>query len=149
MNNSHPSEKEIHDFALDKSVRTTVLIDHIESCARCKAEVETYQYLFSEIKQSPQPAFDFDLSALVIPQLPHTQTGLSADRFIAGFLILFICCLIGIPVILFRQYILNMFSGIPSFFIYAIIISAFIIVVINILDMYRKYQKQMRLLNYH
>jgi hypothetical protein len=149
MNNSHPSEKEIQQYAMDQSGCAAAIPDHIKSCEHCMAEVKTYWLLFSEINQQPKPVFNFDVSALVIPQLTDSGHLLSADRFIAGFLVLFISCFIGIPVFLFRLYILNMFSGIPPFFIYVIICSAFIIVLLQSLEMYKKYQKEMRLLNFN
>jgi hypothetical protein len=149
MNHIHPSENTIQQFAIDKSDCTTAIIDHIESCASCKASAISYQLLFSEIKRTPKPAFDFDLSALVIPQLPLVPTVLPADRFIAGFLVIFICCCIGVPIILFWPYIQNIFSGISSFFIYTILISAIIILIIKVLEMYKKFQKQMQVLNFN
>jgi len=148
MNTHHPSEKEIQQYALDKS-GTPENSNHIESCARCSAEVKTYLFLFSEIKQSPQPSFDFDLSAAIMPLLPQTPPRLSADRFVAGFLVLFITFFVGIPVFLFHHYILNMFSSIPPFFIYSIIACASLFVLAKTLDMHKKYQKQMRLLNFN
>jgi hypothetical protein len=148
MNNRHPSDKEIQQYAMDQSA-CAAITDHIESCDRCRAEVKSYRFLFSEINQQPKPVFDFDVSALVIPQLTTSGHFLSADRFIAGFLVLFISCFIGIPVFLFRLYILNMFSGIPPFFIYVIICSAIIIVLLQSLEMYKKYQNKMRFLNFN
>jgi hypothetical protein len=149
MNYSHPSELEIQEYALDKSECATAVTEHIESCTICSAEMKTYQLLFSEIKQQPAPAFDFDLSGLVIPQLRQTSPRLSVDHFIAGFLVIFSSCCIGIPVFLFRKNILYMFSSVPPFFIYAIIGSTSIIVIIKILLMFKKFQSQMRLLDFN
>jgi hypothetical protein len=147
--NIHPSEKEIQQFAIDKSGCNTTTIAHMESCVECMTEVSNYQLLFTEIRQQNKPAFDFDLSTLVLPQLPIAKSRLSPDQFISGFLIFFISCFIGVPVCLFNKYILNMFSDISPFFIYAIIGSATIIVIYKTLSMYRKYQKQMQLLNFN
>jgi hypothetical protein len=147
MNNSHPAQFEIQEYVLDKSACGPEIIGHIESCTECLEEVETLRFVISEIKQMPRPAFDFDLTALVIPQLSLPKPRLTADRFVAGFLVIFISCFMAIPVFLFRQYILNMFYGIPPFFIYSIIGSASLIVLIKTLDMYDKYKVQMRLLN--
>jgi hypothetical protein len=149
MNNAHPAEMEIQEYVLDKTACPKAVTEHIESCAHCMEEVSSYRFLFSEIKQQAGPAFDFDLSASVLAQLPKPGSGLSAERFIAGFLVLFLCCCIGIPVYLFHPYILYMFSGISSFFIYSMIGSASVIVLLKILDMYKKYQKQLRLLNFN
>jgi hypothetical protein len=147
MNNSHPSEKDIQQYAIDQSECTSAVTKHIEFCGHCLAEVKSYRHLFSEINQQPKPVFDFDVSDMVIPQLTNTGQHVTADRFIAGFLVLFISCFIGIPIFLFRFYILNMFSGIPPFFIYAIICSASAIILFQTLETYKNFQKKMHLLN--
>jgi len=149
MNNSHPSEKEIQQWAADPSGSSPVMNSHMQSCAQCKAEAEIYRLLFSKIKQQPAEEFDFDLSEMVLSQLPKAKTRLSVDNLIAGFLLVFTCCCIAIPVWLFRQNILNMFSDIPPFFIYTIIGSTSIIFLVKIGSLYKKFQNQMRLLNYN
>jgi hypothetical protein len=149
MNNIHPYEKELQQYALDKSNSKPEVIGHIESCPDCQAEVSTYQMLFSEIKEQPADAFDFDLQKLVLSKLPKTQTRLSTDDIIAGFLIVFTCSCIGIPVYVFRKIILNTFIDIPPIFIYSIIISTTGILIIEILSLYKKYLKQMHLLNFN
>jgi hypothetical protein len=149
MKNNHPVDIDIQQYALDKTACPVPVINHIESCTRCSEEVNKYQFLFSGIKQHSSPVFDFDLSALVLPKLPPMSTPLTADRFIAGFLVLFILSCIGIPIYLFRIYLLNMFSGISPFFIYSILVSASVIVAIKILELYHKYQKQISLLNFN
>ena len=147
--NIHPSEKEIQQFAIDQSGCSSAAIVHIESCTECKREVSNYQLLFLEIEQQSKPAFDFDLSALVLPQLPVVKSRLSPDQFISGFLAFFISSFVAVPVVLFNKYILNMFSGITPFFIYAIIGSATVIVIYKTIALYKKYQKQMQLLNFN
>jgi hypothetical protein len=149
MKHSHPTEKEIQQFAINKPACSPEVTGHIESCAHCMQEAEIYQLLFSEIKKQPGPAFDFDLPGLVLSKLPETRSRLSADNIIAGFLVIFTCCCIGIPVFLFRRIMLNMFMDIPPFFIYAIIISTTGILIIKILSLYKKYLNQMRLLNFN
>ncbi len=147
--NIHPSEKEIQQFAIDESECSLETISHMRACAECMTEVFNYRMMFSEIRDQTQPGFDFDLSALVISQLPAAKTRLSPDQFISGFLIFFISCFVTMPVILFNRYILNMFSGISPFFIYLIIGSATVIVIYKTLMMYKQYQKQMQLLNFN
>lgn len=147
MNNIHPSEKEIQQYSLDKSDLIPEVIAHIDSCPDCKAEVLTYQLIFSEIKVQPAANFDFELQDLVLSKLPKPQTRLVTDDIIAGFLVLFACFCVVIPVYVFRKIIMNMFSDIPPFFIYAIIISTSAILILNILFLYKKFLKQIHLLN--
>ena len=149
MNNIHPSEKEIQQYILAKSDSNPLINVHIESCPDCQAEVSTYQMLFSEIKGQPAAAFDFDLQELVLSKLPKTHTRLSTDDIIAGFLVIFTCSCIGIPVYIFRKIILNSFIDIPPFFIYSIIIGTTGILIIKILSLYKKFLKQMHFLNFN
>jgi len=149
MNNIHPSEKEIQQYALDKMDSDPEIIVHIDSCSDCQAEVSTYQMLFSEIKEQPPVSFDFDVQKLVLSKLPKTNTGLSTDDIIAGFLVIFTCSCIGIPVYIFRKIILNSFIDIPPFFIYSIIIGTTAILIMKILSLYKKYLKQMHFLNFN
>ena len=149
MNNIHPSEKEIQRYALDKSDVDPETIVHIESCASCRSEATTYQMLFSELKDQPPVSFDFDLQKLVLARLPKTNTGLSIDDIIAGFLVFFTCACICIPVYVFRKIILNSFSDIPPFFIYSIVIGTASILTVKILSIYKKFRNQMHLLNIH
>jgi hypothetical protein len=148
MKNSHPSELDIQEYALDKSVCSTSLRAHIESCESCLKEVGQYQILFSELRKEPTAEFEFNLSALVIPKLPKPNPVFSTDRFIAGFLIIFTSCFITVPLYIFKAYILNMFSGVSPFFLYVMIGAASAIVVFKTLEVYKKYQKQIRLLNF-
>src|SRR4029077_14800012 len=109
----------------------------------------TYQMLFSGIKEQSAAAFDFDVEELVLSKLPKTHTRLSTDDIIAGFLVVFTCSCIGIPVYIFRKIILNSFTDIPPFFIYSIIIGTTGILITKILSLYRIFLKKMHLLNTH
>lgn len=143
----HPSENIIQQYVLEPSACSRAITDHIESCVECMSEVKNYQAVFSEIHQLPAPAFDFDLAALVMPQLPKSPPAFQIDRFIAGFLVIFSAGCISIPLYFFRKNILNMFIGIPVFFIYAIVISTSLFLIASLYSMYKKYQNQIRFLN--
>src|SRR5664279_338235 len=149
MTNSHPKEKEIQEYALDKSSCSVMMISHIESCAACQEEVKNYTLLFSELKQEPSSTFDFNLTELVMPMLPSPEPLMTTDRFIFGFLVVFACLCIGVPVYIFWQNILYMFSGIPVYFIYVIIGSSSSVMLVKIWNMFKKYQNQMRILNFN
>ncbi len=149
MMNSHPKEREIQEYVLDRTSCSADIVGHIESCGVCQGEVNGYTLLFSELKQEPTPTFDFDITELVIPQLPSPKPGMTTDRFIFGFLVIFTCLCIAVPVYIFWQNILYMFSDIPVYFIYAIVGSSASILVIKILSLFKKYQGQMRILNFN
>jgi hypothetical protein len=147
MKYTHLSELEIQDCALNPSNCSADILKHLESCADCNAEVQAYRIVFSEIDQQNAPAFDFDVSALVMPTLNRTSARMTVEHFIAGFLVIFAACCIGIPLFIYRRNILYMFDGVPPFFIYSIVGSTLIIIITRIILMYRKFQSQMRFLN--
>ena len=148
MMNSHPKEKEIQEYVLDRESCPPHIIGHIESCIACQEEVKNYQMLFGELKQQPASSFDFDLTDLVLSKLPRPEPLMTTERFIFGFLIVFVCLCLAIPLYIFWPNILYMFSGIPVYFIYAIVGSGVAILVFRIISLFKKYQNQMRILNF-
>ncbi len=150
MNNSHPAEMDIQQYTLDKTTCTTTVISHIEFCPFCRKQVSLYKMVFSGIEDQDKPVFDFDVQTMLLKKLtPSRPRQSAADRFVAGFLIFFIFSCIGIPLYLFRIYLLNMFSGISPFFIYSIVASAAIFIVTKTLESYRKYRRQLSFLNFN
>lgn len=149
MTTGHLSEMELQQCALDKSGCTKEVREHMEACESCQAEAEAYQLLFSGIKEQPKPVFDFDVSGLVLAQMPGAKTRVSRFGFPAFFLAVLVCSTIGIPLYLFRKNIWNMFSEISSLFMYTIVVAAIVIVVFRIIGMYKKYQRQMKALNFY
>ena len=97
-------------------VARLTFIAHIDSCEHCRNEVASYQLLFSAMTEQSAPAFDFDLSAsgiasiAGIPPSPYPQIVSSRVSWLFSF-----APASAIPVYLFRQYLLNMFSDILQF----------------------------------
>jgi hypothetical protein len=148
MMNSHPKEKEIQEYVLDRGSCPPQIIGHIESCIACQEEVKNYKLLFGELKQQPASSFDFDLTELVLPKLPKPEPLMTTDRFIFGFLVVFVCLCFANPLYIFWPNILYLFSGIPVYFIYATVGSGVSILVFRIISLFKKYQNQMRILNF-
>lgn len=148
MMTSHPRDSELQQYVLDRSACPPELIEHIDSCSSCQQELYNYQHLFAAIQHMPAAEFDFSISELVIPSLPSPDPLISADRFIAGFLVVFMVGCVGIPILMFGRNIINLFSGITPLFIGVILSSAALILLSKALELYKKYRTQMRQLNY-
>lgn len=148
MKNNHLSEAEIQEYASgDPDGKVT--IDHLVSCEHCRAKVDAYRLLFSGIRQQPRPGFDFDLSALVLAQLPQPRQESASKDFSVLRLILIAISILGITIYLIRQNLSILFADISAISIYIILATTLSIILIKILGMYKKYQKQMRSLNFH
>jgi hypothetical protein len=150
---NHPSETELQQYALDDSASTNAIREHIENCEGCQKETSAYQILFSGIREQPKPVFDFDLTGFVLSRLPpvtpvvvpsHPRTSFSTFMLAA-----LVCCTAAIPLYLFRKNISNMFAAISSIFVYIIFLAAGIFVLFRVLDMYRKFRRQMETINFY
>src|SRR6187402_2229048 len=83
----HLTDDEVQQYAVDKSNSEKRIGEHIHLCEECRSKVEVYQLLITGIK--PQPAFDFDLSKIVLQQLPSPKTLVANDNaliWIFGFM---------------------------------------------------------------
>jgi hypothetical protein len=149
MNTVHLKEEEIQQYALDIKIYPPSVIAHLESCSVCRAELETYRLLFSGLTHQPVPVFHFDLPAAVMTRLPKSRPSISADHVVASFLVIFSLVCLAFPLYYFRGSLANLFMDMPPFFLFAIGISTSLILVIKILSLYKKYQNQVRFLNFN
>ena len=146
MVRKHLSDDEVQQYAVDKLDCEKRIAEHIHLCEECRSKVEVYQLLITGIKQQPQPAFDFDLSKMVLQQLPSPKTTIANDKaliLIFGFMGI---AFLGGAIYLFQIYF-DLFEGIKTIFIYLIAITAITVLVYLLIDMYKKYQKEMKVLD--
>jgi len=142
----HLTDDEVQQYAVDKSNSEKRIGEHIHLCEECRSKVEVYQLLITGIKQQPQPAFDFDLSKIVLQQLPSPKTLVANDNaliWIFGFMGI---AFLGGAIYFFLSYF-DLFEGIKTIFIYLIAITAITVLLYVIIDMYKKYQKEMKVLD--
>jgi hypothetical protein len=146
MNKDHLSEEEIQQYAL--GTVTLNAKEHIGSCAICEVKAANYRLIFSAMDGLPQPAFDFDVASLVLAQLPQPET--TPDTGERWFYVLIFAALasISVPVYIYRVYFFKMFTGILPAAMYLVILVTVFILVFQGIEMFRKYQKQLNILNY-
>lgn len=138
MNTMHPDESAIQLFAVNPAACSVELRQHITACPHCQANAELYTQLFSAVKKQPAPAFDFDISALVIARLPEPKTSWSAAVLIT--------CLLCAAVIFttgwfFRKELLQLFAGLVPAAIYLAISIPMGIALFQGIELFRKYNK--------
>ena len=143
----HLTDDEMQQFVVDKQHCEARIAEHIQICSECKIKTAIYQSLITGIKQQPEPAFDFDLSAIVLKQLPASGPGTANDKLLTWIFIFLCGGFIGTTAYFFRGYLASMFKGIAGISIYLMSISAITIVIILFIEMYKKYQKEMRVLD--
>ena len=142
----HLTDDEVQQYAVDKPNCEKRITEHIHVCEGCRSKVEVYQLLITGIKQQSQPAFDFDLSKMVLQQLPSPKTSIANDNaliWIFGFMAI---AFLGGAIYFFQSYF-DLFEGIKIIFIYLIVITAVTVLAYLFIDMYKKYKHGMKVLD--
>ena len=146
MVTKHLTDNEVQQYAVDKFNCEKRVDAHIHLCEECRSKVEVYQLLITGIKQQPQPAFDFDLPELVVQQLPLRKQKTS-DRLLLWVLLFIGIGFIGTIFYYFEGSFVYLFSGIAAIFIYLLIITALTVFTGLFIDMYKKYDSEMKMLD--
>lgn len=146
MTTSHLSEQEIQQYVLDRKNTSSDISAHIHDCERCQAEATVYRMLFKELKEIPKPAFDFDLSELVLDQLPVRKPLFPWMATVVACLAIF---LVSFAIICFTNYLSAAVRGLSVKLLYFIIIPAVFILIIQGLSLLKVHKKQMSTINFN
>ena len=146
MVTKHLTDEEVQQYVVDKQHCEMKIVEHMQLCGECKLKAEIYQSLVTGIKQQPQPAFNFDLSELVVQQLPSPKQKTN-DSLLVWMLIFIGIALLGAGVYFFEGSFVYLFEGITAIFIYLIIITAAAVFTWLFIGMYKEYHKEMKLLD--
>lgn len=146
MVTKHLTDDEVQQYVVGREHCEMRIVEHMHRCGECKLKVEIYQSVVAGIKQKPQPAFDFDLSELVVRQLPSPKEK-ARDRVLLTVLVLIGSAVVGTGVYFFERSFVYLFKGIAAIFIYLIILTAVTVFTGLFIDMYKKYNKEMKLLD--
>ena len=142
----HITDDEVQQFVVERQQCEVRIVEHVHTCEECKLKVEVYQLLITGIKQQPEPAFDFNLSDLVLQQLPSPKQNTS-DRPLLWVLVFVGIALVGAIAYFFQGSFAYLFEGISAIFIYLIGITVVTVLAVVFIDMYKKYNKEMKLLD--
>jgi len=146
MVTKHLTDDEVQQYAIDKLNCEKRIVEHIHVCEKCRSKVEVYQLLITGIKQQSQPAFDFDLSKMVLQQLPSPKTSIANDNALIWIFSFMGLAFLGGAIYLFISYF-DLFEGIKIIFIYLIVITAVTVLAYLFIDMYKKYKHGMKVLD--
>lgn len=73
MTSPHLAERALQEAAEAVSLLPAAQAAHLRDCRLCQGRVATYQRLFTTVAQLPPQAFEFDLAASVLAQLPRPR----------------------------------------------------------------------------
>jgi anti-sigma factor RsiW len=143
MTSSHLSERALQEAAESFALLPAAQAAHLGSCGLCQGRVATYQQLFTAAAQLPAPAFDFDLTASVLAQLPRAQpafpwmlSGVAA--LVVGVVAVFLAFLGGV--------LAQAFQGLFTLLGAGLGVVAGVFVAGQCLELLARHRRQMRLL---
>ena len=148
MKSNHLDEYKIQEFVLLNTNCDVEIIEHILHCDTCKIKVDQYKMLLEGIRQQEKPSFEFDLADLVMKQLPQPKPISSVDNAFIYFTSLLVILLGAAAFYFFRIYLSSSLPNIAPMLNYLIFTTLMSLFVFLCIDMFMKYQKQIKVLNY-
>ena len=142
----HLTDDEVQQYVVDRQRCEMKIVDHMHLCGECKLKAEIYQSLVTGIKQQAQPTFSFDLSSLVVQQLPAPKEN-GSERLLIRLLLCVGIAVIGAGLYFFEGSFVYLFKGVATSLIYLIVITAVTVCIGLFIDMYKKYNNEMKLLD--
>ncbi len=151
--NGHLDDELIQEYAANPAVLTVTAAAHIAGCAHCQARAAGYRELFSQVSELPKPAFDFDLSKLVMEKIAVSNPNPVAATDKKTAWTLWSLAIVSVAVfgsILYylRDYLTDLMSGLSSAVTILVILTMLLIAVFLVIDEYRKYNKQINSLDF-
>ncbi|OOG77678.1 hypothetical protein [Algoriphagus sp. A40] len=139
MNSQHLTEEEIQDCAIAKEAIAPVVKAHLSHCTSCEEKVRTFSLLFSSMKEIPPSEFGFDVSSLVLAQLENNSSRHRWSNFAIGLFI-------ALGIVCSGMLLLNVKQLISGFGGYLLLLTALLVLLIQIGSTYQKYLTQIDLL---
>jgi hypothetical protein len=143
---THANDKEIQDYSLNNAVAPAI-IDHIRNCSPCRAKAVQYTMMLEGIKGQSDPVFEFDLTRLVMAQLPVKSPKHSFGNYSLYPLLVLALLLVSILAYPLKNYLPGMVAGLTPILISLIVLTALVLSIFLSLDIYIKFKKKMDILN--
>ncbi|MCQ6960745.1 hypothetical protein [Mucilaginibacter aquariorum] len=143
MITAHLTDAEIQLYVAEPEVTSEQLKIHIHDCVNCQTRAANYRLLFNGIQDQAKPQFDFDLSNLVLKQLPEPKR---AFPWTAILISVFSVSLIAFLTMFFWSYMEAVITGASMVLMVTAITAAVIILIFQAVEMVKTHQKQLHTL---
>ena len=145
MTSPHLSERALQEAAESSVLLPAAQAAHLRGCQLCQGRVATYQHLFTAAAQLPQPAFNFDLTASVLAQLPKAQP---AFPWVISGIAALVLGVVAAFLILFGGVLMQAFQGLSTGLGAGLAVLAGFIVAGQCLELLTRHRRQMRQLTF-
>jgi hypothetical protein len=143
MITAHLTDAEIQLYVAEPEMTSDQLKIHIQDCANCQTRAANYQLLFNGIHDQAKPQFNFDLSTLVLEQLPEPKRAFPWTGILVS---VFSILLISLSAIFFWSIMDAVIRSAPLLLIATALTAAVVILIFQALEMVKNHQKQIHTL---
>lgn len=143
MITAHLTDEELQLYVTEPEITSDQLKIHIQDCANCQTRAANYQLLFNGIHDHAKPQFNFDLSALVLEQLPEPKRAFPWTGIMVS---VFSVLLISFSAIFFWSIMDAVIRSAPLLLIATALTAAVVILIFQALEMVKNHQKQIHTL---
>jgi len=140
MITAHLTDAEIQLYVAEPEMTSDQLKIHIQDCANCQTRAANYQSLFNGIHDHAKPQFNFDLSTLVLEQLPEPKRAFPWAGIVVS---VFSVLLISLSAIFFWSYMEAVITHASIVLMATAITAAVVILIFQALEMVKNHQKQL------
>jgi len=140
MITAHLTETEIQLYVAEPGAINAEQAAHVEGCAVCRANAANNVLLFKSIGDEEKPAFDFDLSALVMEQLPAPK---SAFPWAAVLVSVFSVALVAVSALFFSSAIMELVGDASTILLTVAAAGAVVVLAFLATEMVKEHQKRM------
>jgi len=145
MMSAHLAERALQEAAESASLLPASQAAHLHGCRVCQNRVATYQHLFMAAAQLPPPAFDFDLTASILAQLPRPRP---AFPWVLSGVVALVLGVVVAFVALFGSMLVPAFQSLSTGLGAGLMVVAGLLVTGQCLELLARHRRQMRLLTF-
>jgi len=139
MTTAHLNDTELQLYITDPQIISQQITNHMQDCAICQSRVAEYILILNNIKTAAKPVFDFDLSALVMEQLPVPKRAFPWAAIIVP---VFSIAIVAVSLIFFLSAAAMSFKAVSGLWLTVAIAGAVTILIFQGIEMFREHQKR-------
>ena len=143
MITAHLTDAEIQLYVTEPQVLSHQLADHIQGCTICQSKAKNYVLLFNDIKAAAKPAFDFDLSALVMEQLSAPKPAFPWVPIVVS---VFSIAIVAVSVIFFWSAMATSIKAVSGVLLTIAVSGALMILIFQVVEMFKEHQKRIAII---
>ncbi|WP_440133280.1 hypothetical protein [Chitinophaga sancti] len=142
MRTGHLTHEEMQDWVMSDGQGADEIGAHLSHCTACQEELAAYKLMLPMLETMPAAAFDFDVAEMVLANLPERQVGVSVGMVMVYLMVgAGVLAGLGALYVMTRYLAFNLVAGIGAIMIISVL-------VFQIREMVKQYQRQLRLLEH-